>query len=327
MNIIDLPAGACVPGPGLYRTPLEHYHSQAICPGPSVSSSGLRTLALQSAHAFWKTSDMNPNRYPKKEDNDSLVLGKAAHALILGDEVFDEKFIFVPDDAPKRPTKTQIAAFERTGVWSEAASEGAEFWAIFDKKAEGRLLITEAQIEKIKYMSENLAASPEAVEVLTSTHVEISLIWQDEQTGIWIKSRPDCLPTNNYDFGDLKTFASKSRNLVLGAQRSTTDFGYPMQMALAVIGAEQVLGRSAENCALIFVQTQEPYEVIPIHLTSDTLYYGRMLCREGLNRLSHGLKTGEWPGVAKGFIEYSYPPSMITRFSELQATGELPHAW
>jgi PDDEXK-like uncharacterized protein DUF3799 len=325
MKIIDLPDGQQVTEPGAYRCSMAHYHSQEICPGPSVSSSGLRTLALQSPHAFWKTSDLNPDRYPEREVGDSLILGRAAHALILGDEVFDEHFVYVPKDAPQRPTKTQIAAFERDGAWSESAAPRAAFWDVFDVEAEGRLLLREEQVEKIMYMTENISANPDAVEVLTSDLTEISMIWYDEPTGLWVKSRPDCLPSNGFDFGDLKTFAPKSRDLIISAQRSTTDFGYAMQMGLAIDGAEHVLGTTATRCALVFVQTSEPYEVIPVDLDEDTLYWARVLCRHGMNLMAHGLKTGEWPGVAKGFVKYAYPPSMLDRFGEMQIHGELPN--
>lgn len=300
------------------------YHTQGVCPGPSVSSTGLRRLALNSPHSFWKTWDGNPNRYPPKDDNDSLILGKAAHALILGDEVFDEHFIYVPEGAPRKPTATQIKAFERDGEWSEAAKEGAEFWAAFDEKAQGRLFLKHEQVEKIKYMSENLAANTFAVEVLTSDLIEISMIWQDQQTGIWVKSRPDCLPSNGFDFGDLKTFAPKGGDIQLSAMRAVTDHGYAMQMALAIEGAEQTLGHTAKRCALVFLQTSEPYEVIPVEIDEESLYWARVLCRHGLDLMKHGLDTGEWPGVAATMKTYSYPPSLLHRFAEMQREGLYP---
>ena len=38
------------------------------------------------------------------------------------------------------------------------------------------------------------AANPLAVEMLTGGLTEISMIWQDEITGVWVKARPDVLP-------------------------------------------------------------------------------------------------------------------------------------
>lgn len=323
-GIITLGEHEPIYGPGAYRMPMQSYHSQWAFPGPSVSSTGLRTLALQSPHAFWKTSDLNPDRYPEKEISDSLILGRAAHSLILGDEVFDEHFCYIPKGSPSRPTKTQVKAFERDGKWSAAAADGAAFWQEFDAKAAGRMLLKEEQVEKIMRMAENMRANSLAVDVLTSDLVEISMIWQDEKTGIWLKSRPDCIPSNGFDFGDLKTFSPKGKDLKLSAQRSITDFGYPMQMSLAVMGAEHVFQTTAETCALVFVQTTEPYEVIPVKINTDSLYWARVLIRQGIDRMAHGLETNEWPGVAPDIIEYEYPPSMLHRFAEMQRTGELP---
>jgi len=221
------------------------------------------------------------------------------------DEVFDEHFAFVPEDVPRRPTATQVKAFERDGKWSGAAKEGAEWWEAFDARAQGRHLL--------------------AVEVLTSDLIEISMVWQDDLTGIWLKSRPDCLPANGFDFGDLKTFSPRGADLVLSAQRAITDHGYAIQMALAIMGAEQVLGVSAQRSALVFVQTTEPYETIVIEIDDESIYWAKVLIREALDRMKHGLATGEWPGVARDLVTYQYPPSMLHRFGEMQLNGELPN--
>lgn len=322
--IRNLADGEQIPGSGAYKTSMKHYHGQSICPGVSVSSTGIRKAALQSALSFWKTSDLNPDRYPPKDESDALILGKAAHCLILGDEVFAETFAYVPEGAPRRPTATQVAAFEKNGFWSDAAKEGAEFWAKFDAEAAGRSLLTAEQVTRIGYMAENLAALPEAREALIGDLTEISMIWQDELTGLWVKSRPDCIPSNGLDFGDLKTFAPKGPDLMLSAQRAVTDHGYAIQMAMAVEGAERVFGTTATRCALIFIQTSEPYEPVPLMLDEDAIHWGRVLMRDGLNKIAHGLKTGEWPGRAKGFSTYSFPPSLLHRFGEMQAAGDLP---
>jgi hypothetical protein len=322
--IRTLPDDGVIREPGAYRISMEVYHGQC-CDGVSVSSTGIRKAALQSPMAFWKTSDLNPNRYPPKPESDYLVLGKAAHCLILGDEVFAEQFVYVPEDAPKRPTSVQVAAYERTGKWSDAAAEGGPWWEKFEAEAAGRSLLTAEQVTKIGYMAENLNALPEAREALIGQLTEISLIWQDEITGLWVKSRPDCIPSNGVDFGDLKTFNPKGADLILSAHRSITDLGYGIQMAMAVVGAEHVFGTSATRCALIFTQTSEPYEAIPIMLDAESIYWGRVLFRDGLDKIARGLKTGEWPGRAKGFVTYSPPPSVADRYGRMQIDGELPN--
>jgi hypothetical protein len=325
LDVTILPDLVPAPGPGAYRMSMAHYHSQMCCPGPSVSSTGIRKAALQSPHAFWKTWDGNPDRYPDKELSDALILGRAAHALILGDEVFDEHFIYVPKGSPNRPTATQIKAFNRDGFWSDAAAPGAAFWTEFDDRAAGRLLLKEDQVERIQRMAENLNNNPLCVEILKSDLIEISMIWQDEATGLWIKSRPDCIPSNGYDFGDLKTFSPKGADLRLSAIRAITDHGYPMQMALAGEGSERIFSVTAEKCGLVFVQSSEPHEVIPIEIDAEAMHWARVLNRSGMNRIAHGLATGDWPGIGVETVRYEYPPSMLHRFGEMQASGALPN--
>lgn len=325
LNIIDLPDGQTIAEPGAYRCSMAHYHSADICPGPDVSSTGLRKIVLQSPHAFWKTYNRNPDRYPEKEPSDSLILGRAAHSMILGDEVFEDHFIFVPEDAPRRPTVTQVKAFERDGKWSDAAAEGAAFWDAFDKRAAGRHLLTPEQHEKICYMAENLAANPHCVELLKSDLIEISAIWQDPATGIWVKSRPDCLPSNGCDVADLKTISPKGADFRLAIQRATTDHGYYIQMALALMAAENVMGSTAQDCALVFLQTTEPYECAPLFIDYDTLYLGRCLIRQALDTMATCLEQNDWPGVGAEPVRYALPPSMSSRLYEMQSDGRLPN--
>lgn len=323
MEIRTITDGETITEAGAYRMNMSWYHDQCT-DGVSVSSTGIRKAALQSPLAFWKTSDLNPKRYPPKPENESLILGKAAHCLILGDEVFAENFAYVPDDAPKRPTSVQIANFERDRKWSPAAQEGGIWWAKFDAEANGRSLLTAEQVTRIGYMAENLAANPLCVELLKADLVEISMIWQDEITGLWLKSRPDCIPSNGFDFSDLKTIAPKGSDLALACQRSITDYGYYVQMAMAVEGAERVFGTTAQECALVFTQTTEPYDCLPIRIDEETLYLGRVLLRHGINAIARGLETGDWPGIGRELKHYSLPPTMQHWIGERQLNGELP---
>ena len=47
------------------------------------------------------------------------------------------------------------------------------------------------------------AKCPEAVQALGEGLMEISMVYQDPATGIWVKSRPDNIPHNGYDFSDI----------------------------------------------------------------------------------------------------------------------------
>ncbi len=310
---------------GAYRMSMALYHSQRVCPGPSVSSSGIRRIVAESPWHFWSQSDLNPNRYPEKEESDALILGKAAHALVLGDEVFDEHFIYVPEGAPSRPTKAQVAAFERTGAWSEAAAAGAAFWADFDKRANGRAMLTAEQVTRIGYMAENIRRCPPAVEALTGALTEVSMIWQDEKTGVWLKSRPDVIPDNGADFGDLKTFAPRSKSIQRAVHQTITEHGYALQMALAIMGAEVVFGSGARECVLVMAQSSAPYTVTPVRLDEEALYWARVQVRHGIDIFARCIATGHWPMPVEGIMTYTLPESVLHRFGEAQIKGDLPN--
>ena len=69
-------------------------------------------------------------------------------------------------DCPANPQRSSGPGPERCLV-----DEGRPlFWEAFDKKAEGRLLITETQIERISLAAENLKKCPEAVQALSGRH-------------------------------------------------------------------------------------------------------------------------------------------------------------
>lgn len=323
MSVLEaIEDGEVIEKAGAYRMSMDWYHAQC-CAGPSISSSGLRTIFTESPWHFWAKSDLNPDRYTEDEESDALILGRAAHALILGEEDFDAKFLYVPADAPRRPSPQQIKAYDE-GRASEVGAESVEFWRAFDEKAEGRKLLTETQVRHIKHMAENLAKSPEAQEALGDGLAEVSLIWQDPITGVWLKSRPDMIPANGADYADLKTFSPRSKNPKVAVQRAVTEHAYTMQMALGAMGAEAVFQATAAECVLVFVQSTPPYTVIPVRLDEDAMYYGRVMCRSAIDTFARCLESGEWPGPVEGIMDYSIPPSLLHRLGEMQAEGDLP---
>lgn len=322
MKPIEVADGEIITQPGIYRMSMSWYHSQC-CDGPSISSSGLRKIWTESPYHFWTQSDLNPDRLPEKDSGDALVLGRAAHALILGDEVFEDHFAYVPADAPPRPTAAQEKA-RKDGRVSDAAKERFDFWDGFLERADGKMLVSEGQLQTIWRIANGIAARPEIKELLVGPLMEVSLIWQDV-TGVWIKARPDMIPTNGADFSDLKTFAPRSKSVKRAIHQAITDHRYDMQLALAVEGAEQIGIGTAETCALVMCQTTQPYTVSAVQITADTLYLARCCNRKAIDTFAHGLKTGEWPQPIEGIMEYSLPPSIAARYYEMQASGELPN--
>lgn len=322
MTVLPHTPGQLIANNGQYDIPMSVYHSQC-CAGPSVSSSGLRKIYLESPADFWATSDLNENRW-EPADNDAFTFGRAAHSLLLGDEDFGKHFAIIPKSAPPRPTTAQIGA-RAEGRITDSSSERFGFWDEFDAVNEGKDYLKEEELEAIHHIGHALESHP-IVSVLLDGQAEQSLIWKDEQTGIWLKSRLDILAGTG-DFADLKSTIQKSLPLLY---RDIQRHGYDMQLGLATMAVENVLNvpftaevYEGKSCILLFVHKKPPYHVMPVEVDFDALYWARIKCRSAINTMAECIKTEHWPGPVEGIATYSATYE-ASKLAEMQADGLLP---
>lgn len=307
---------------GSYTMSMDHYHSQC-CVGPSFSSTGLRTIFHESPAEFWAFSDLNDDCY-EREGTEAFTFGRAAHALILGDEVFEDKFAVIPSHAPPQPIASQVSARSQ-GRISDAAAERFAFWDPFHIDNWGKEYLTEAELIHIQHIAENLK-NDALMPILMEGSVEQSLIWKDEKTGLWLKSRLDILSATG-DLADLKSTIQKQPSLLL---RDIRMRGYDMQLGLGTMGLEVVKdipfdtetygGRAA---VLIFVYKRPPYHVIPIEVDFDALHWARLKVRRAIDLAAECIMNDKWPGPIDGIGVYTADYE-LTRLHEMQQNGELP---
>lgn len=308
--------------PGIYDLPMSVYHSQC-CVAPSVSSGGLRTVYLQSPADFWAFSDLNDNRI-ESPASPSLFFGRAAHALLLGDEDFEGNFAVVPSDAPRAPTQAQINARDEGRV-SDTARRSFEFWDSFNIEHEGKDFITESELGIIRDMSFALSENP-IMSLLFEGEAEKSFIWRDDKTGLYLKSRLDMLCATG-DLADLKTTSVRSPDRLSAEIRS---HGYDMQFALATVGLEELKGIPFEAdyyqgraCIVVFICKKPPYHIMPVEIDFDALYWARLKCRAAIDTIAQCINDDYWPGPVQGIRPYS-DGGESERLAELQRVGLLP---
>jgi hypothetical protein len=331
MEIIDLPIGEKVTEPGFYRTPLSWYHSTSFCDGPSISSSMARSMfpdlrfGICPAHfwAFWKG---NPDAPKQDEDPEWAAFGSAAHALILGDENFEENYVVRPvrsdfpdaletmadmrayldgNGAPHKASDTKDILIDRCQdedpevmIWSEILSE-------FERRRGNRRVISSDDFRAIQAMSQSLAGHPAVQAGLLEGQAEISIVARDPVTGIFLKSRLDNLPANAVQT-DLKTTGF---NLPGRRQREITDKLYFAQLAWGRMVRRLVDGVVATENSIIFVGKPYPHFTTWHPIGSESLGIGDVLNRAAINAFAHGLGTGEWPGYETE-INYQVPETI-----------------
>lgn len=287
--------------PGIYAgIPIMTYHSDC-CIGPSTSSGGLRTIDSVSPAHYWATSYLNPERTPP-EDKDSFSLGRAAHTLILGEEGFRRDYVIRPDK------------------WDSWRTKDAQVWRD-EQKLAGLTVLEPKNIDQIKGMAASLAAHPTIEAGILRGHIERSIVWQDKQTGVWLKARPDVLPIDSNMIVDLKTCNSADP---VSVRRSIADYGYHLQLALAYEGILAVTGRKMTDFVLVFVETSAPYAVNIKPLDADDIIFGRRQIRRAINRFAECIEAGSWPAYDDDEVTASLPAYYRARLDREVEAGLLP---
>lgn len=276
--------GKRISKPGLYsQIPLGVYHSQAICDGLSVSSSGLRRcFSLSPAH-FYATWSGNPNR-AEDEERTHHIVGRAAHHLFLGEAYFSKLFAVQPAEYPDAKTG-------ELKKWTYGANY-CKAWRD-EREAEGRAILTLSDVESIKGMAESLSKHPIITQGALNGMIERSIFHKDKDTGIWIKARPDAIPTSSVDFVDLKTTTSV---LWRDLQDAIFRFGYHQQGALIRDAARKVLHIDRPTFTLVFVEKNKPHCVRIVTLKDNDLDRGEKQNRAALDTIARCIKSKHWPG-------------------------------
>lgn len=285
MKTLPMPEDGKISQNGVYDIPIETYHSQC-CTGPSISSSGLRKL-LRSPAQFWMYSDLNPKRVEEK-DNEALILGRAAHHLLLGEKDFKKVFIVRPE--------------ELYGEKWNGNRKDCKNW-MQDQRDHGLVVLTPGQIETIKGLAGvqpwqknmpncGLANTPLVMKNgALAGAIETSMVWKEGKT--WLKSRPDAIPGDSNDFTDLKTANSvEEHNLSNGL----AELEYFVQGALVGLGMSRVTGRNMEGFHLVYVDKEPPHPVTVRTLVDEDLIRGERAIFVGLRVFERCLETGQWPG-------------------------------
>ncbi len=169
-----------IDAPGIYEMPADDYHADP-CKVPSLSASIANTLLHRSPlHAWTKHPRLNPEFEPVEKA--IFDLGRAAHNMVLRQDFWREEIAII--DAAD--WKTKAAREER---------DAARYVGLYP--------LLDAQYQRIERMVSVLEAHPQASKAFQNGKPEQTLIWQDEETGVWCRCRPDWTP--DQDFSEVES--------------------------------------------------------------------------------------------------------------------------
>lgn len=270
--------GGTITEPGIYKgISLSDYHEKRdLFDGPSISKSALKWLLPPhggSPKAFWGRWKWNPVHVEPKT-TPALDFGKATHCLLLGDEVFAEKFCVRPEGYP------------------DYRKAEAREWRD-EMEANGLTILTPDQIDRIKRIAADAATYPLVQQGILNGKIERTLCWKDPATGIWIKCRPDAVPSSSGIFCDLKTASSFDEDFL---ERQIFDAGYYLQAAMTRMVCRS-LKVPFETFALLYVLNDDVPDTAHAEIADFELDRGERAIRWCLDTIAACLKSGDWPGA------------------------------
>lgn len=247
----------------------EDYHAS-----DGVSKSGLDLLSKSPLHYWAKYLD--PKRKPQ-EPTPAMLLGTAIHTAVLEPERFAHEYAVAP--AVDRRTK-----------------DGKATWEAFvaECEANGKSTISVGDLEVCNNIASVVRSHVTATELLGKGKAEVSMFWDDEDTGVLCKCRPDWLADNDIVV-DLKSTTDASPD---GFMKSAFNYRYWVQAAWYLDGIERATGHRPGAFVFVAFEKEPPYACGFYYATDEMIQAGRDEYRRLVDIYADCLKTNSWRGYS-----------------------------
>jgi exodeoxyribonuclease VIII len=240
----------------------------------AVSKSGLDLINRSPAHFKWVRE--NP-----MQQTAAMRIGSLTHLAVLEPDLFQSTCAVIPSiDRRTKQGKADFDAFAAEHPESE--------------------LITSDEHSRILAIRDAVHAHSMAAKLISKIDaVEVSTFWQDTDTGVDCKCRPDSVLSNGMLI-DLKTTTDAGD----GFAQSVRKYRYHVQAAFYGDG----MG-SMETRPMVFiaVETQPPYLVACHMIAPDSLQCGRESYKRNLETYAKCMESGNWYGYAETIHQVELP--------------------
>lgn len=297
--ILDWSKDTIIEAGKAYRNmPIDVYHKH-----PALSNSGIKLLLDCPARYFYQYFS---GEYTE-EENPSFKIGKASHCYILeGEKAFTEIYWHNP-----------YAEFTKADNITFLMARGYDQKELNKMKAPDvkalmleNLGIEPKQIELSKNELNQVISLARAIKSNELAHnafkqqgeSEVSLFWEDKETGAMLKCRPDWLPYNLENVPDYKTTTSVEPNAFA---KAFIKYGYYIQTALYRQGIKAVFDVDVENFFFVAQEKKAPCLTQVFLPDNNLLTYGEKHVKTGIHKFMECKRTGIWNGYSDSVIELS----------------------
>jgi hypothetical protein len=275
------------PGHYVDETAMSNEEYQAI--KDAVSKSHLDDANVSPRYYYSRHID--PDRVAE-DKTEALIVGDAIHAAGLEPDRFESMFAATPEDAPKKPSTTQLKAAKP----APATVQAIKWWEEFKAEHQGKTILTKDQIITVRNCRDALHTHPKAKKLLRGV-VESSFIATDPRTGALIKCRPDVWRPDAGMIVDLKSTLDAGPSAFEGA---ITNYRYHVQDPhYKDVVNTHFNGEACEYFIFIAVEKDPPNQVGIYWLHPQDIADGRLSAQENLDTILQYREAGAdkeaWP--------------------------------
>jgi exodeoxyribonuclease VIII len=182
-------------------------------------------------------------------------------------------------------------------VW-HAPRRGSE-WTAFKALHEGRCILNGREYGQAVACAEAVLSNEIAVTVLGAGVIEKAITWEDKETGILCKGRPDHSARR---VTELKVTAPRSFPPKQFAAHCA-NMGYHAQLMFYHDGLLANGEQIDRDPLIVVVESEPPHDVAVYRLSTIEQCEGRAVYRRCLYRLAECQEENHWPGITGGEIK------------------------
>ena len=251
------------PKPGIYEgIPFSEY-MRWNCFSKSMTGPALRS-GLHLRHYIESS----------REGTYAMDLGSLVDCLLLEPQTFNEVFVVRPD--------TYTNEKDLVKPWSNNAKVCKQWNA----DNADRIILKSATIETAETMVNNIMNHAEAAAIIQDSKKQVSIVWEDEETGILCKGRPDIVHGDM--IWDLKTTIDASPEQFT---RTIGNGGYHIQAGI-YSGAWYNATNTTTKFGFMVCESEKPHGVALYEMGNDSMIAGQLVFKRALAKVADYIENG-----------------------------------
>jgi len=255
------------PEPGIYLDiPMAQYLAWN-----AVSAGVLRQVRRSPAHA--RAFIDQPPPEPKTDDASPTVIGSALHTALIEPGLFPASYVRGPG-----------------GNWSHKIPRDIK--AALQARFPDAVILKPDKFDAIIEARDSLQHHPAIERLLeVATGREVSIVWDDQDTGVRCKARPDLVLGGLNTIADLKSTIDASHE---GFAREIAKWGYDLKAAFYLDGANAVMGKFS-SFVFIAAEVVPPFACSVFELEPFDIATARLHNRKMLRIWAECTANKDWP--------------------------------